>query len=413
LLRAASKKSSRGRFDGIILIWSIAEFADRTFLGWAEDQASREGDGVSARKQLATSATRPGLLVRLAIPVVAVVLAFSALEAGFRVTEFVASGQQRESWAVYDPDLGYRPKPAFGDTNADGFRDHPVTPKAGRFRLLMIGDSLGYYGDDVDDTYVGRLRRELQRSSGASSIDVVNASVRGYTNYQELVLLKKYGLKFEPDLVGVGFVLNDLHKILHQFKIENGRIVGETYDFTPEAVGTVDSWAFQTARRSRALVWLRRRLDGAFATIRYRTEKGFAFDYRPDVNTAWKDASWPAIESQMREMLALGQQKGFHVFVVGFPIGDQYRAEYLERDRDYVLKPQRLLRSLCTRLGIPYLDLYQALDHSSFEQDQIHLTKLGRERAASALASFLRSNRLLPVNPVVGEPRSLFGHPSQ
>ena len=43
----------------------------------------------------------------------------------------------------------------------------------------------------------------------------------------------------EPDLVGVGFVLNDLHRILHRFALEDGEIVGDEYAFTDEATESV------------------------------------------------------------------------------------------------------------------------------------------------------------------------------
>jgi hypothetical protein len=192
--------------------------------------------------------------------------------------------------------------------------------------------------------------------------------------------------------------MNDLHKILHQFTVRDGRIVGETYEFTPEAVGTVDSWLYRTARKSRLLVWLRRRLNTALATVEYKVDSGFAFDYRPDVNTAWKEAPWTAIDAQMREMLQLGSAHGFRVFVAAFPLAQQYRPEYLSRDREYVLKPQRTLQALCTRLGIPYLDLYPLLGADDFEADGIHLTRSGRERAAAALADFLADAGLLPLH---------------
>ena len=84
---------------------------------------------------------------------------------------------------------------------------------------------MAFGGDNIDDTFVAYVRSELQNNSRLVPVDVLNAGIPGYTNWQELVFLKKYGLKFRPDLVGVQFCLNDLPKILHQFEVENGRIV--------------------------------------------------------------------------------------------------------------------------------------------------------------------------------------------
>ena len=333
---------------------------------------------------------------KLTLSIGSLVMIFAVLEVGFRFRAALAARGAGAGWAVYDEDLGYRLNPGFGDTNADGLRDRPVAPKAGRFRVLMLGDSVGYYGDDVDDTYVGRLRTRLAENPGLAPFDVLNAGIKGYTNYQELVFLEKYGVGFEPDLVGVGFVLNDLHRILHRFRVENGRIVGDTYDFTPEAQASVDSPLVRAARTSLFLVWLYRRLGTAAADLAYRIGGGFAFDQRLDLSTAWKDESWPAIESQLAAMKGLGVERGFGLFLVSFPFGEQYRADYLARDRRYVLKPQRRLQEICRRLEIPYLDLYGELEPTHLESDGIHLTRSGRESAAEAIASFIEKQQLIP-----------------
>ena len=96
-------------------------------------------------------------------------------------------------------------------------------------------------------------------------------------------------------------------------------------------------------------------------------------------------------------MQARGKLHNFRVFLVAFPFGDQYRNDYLERDRDYVLKPQRRLREICARLAIPYLDLYAKLDvERDLETDGIHLTAAGRRRVGTLAADFLVARGLVP-----------------
>src|SRR5437773_3076 len=67
-----------------------------------------------------------------------------------RIRQALSLGSGGTSWAVYDPDLNYRNRPNWGDHNADGMRDRPTPPKM-QFRILMLGDSIGYYGDSIDD----------------------------------------------------------------------------------------------------------------------------------------------------------------------------------------------------------------------------------------------------------------------
>jgi lysophospholipase L1-like esterase len=312
-------------------------------------------------------------------------------ELGLRLIERVRFVRAGELWAVHDSELGWRLNPRYGDHNAIGLRDRPLTPKGDRERLLFLGDSLLYYGDGVDDTLVGHLRAELDPRFGLERVDVVNAGVKGYTNWQELRFLERDGLALEPDLVGVGFVLNDCYRMLHQFQVEDGRIVGQGHGFSAEAV-RAEPWLLRTLRKSHLLVWLRRRFS-AFEGV---PPGGFSFDHRPDFNAAWRNEPWLAIEAQLGALVALGSTHGFAVFLVAFPFGDQYRADYLARDRDYVLKPQRALAEISGRLGIPYLDLYPLLDAGSdLEQDRIHLSATGRRKAAQEIARFLGEQGLL------------------
>lgn len=339
-------------------------------------------------------------LKNIGISLLSLFILFILFELGFRVIEKLGSSNNpNQIWAIYDPDLGYRSRPNFADFNGDGLRDDPIDCIKTRFRLLLLGDSVPFYGDNINDTYVGRLETRLNSEPQLVSVEVINAGIKGYTNYQELLYLKKYGLKFQPDLVGVSFVLNDCHKFLHQFEVKDGKIVGDTYHFTEDAVQTVKSPLYQIARKSHFLVWMRRKLSVFEKIVEFKTGGGFTFDYRPDFKTAWDDQSWIDIEEQMTEMVSLGKQNGFKVFLVVFPFGEQLRKDYLEKDFNYVTKPQQKLKSICDRLDIPCLDLFDQLDRKEhLLDDEIHLTKEGRELASKKIAEFLENHDLIPRN---------------
>jgi hypothetical protein len=204
----------------------------------------------------------------------------------------------------------------------------------------------------------------------------------------------------KPDLVGVAFVLNDLHRFLHSFRVKDGKIVGQTYDFTPDAIGTVEHPLYQFARKSRFLVWLRRRFSEAvsvFEASDFLPEGAYTFELRPDFNTAWRDGPWNAIRAQLSEMKHLGDENGFKLFVVAFPFGQQYRSDYLKRDQSYVMKPQRKLHRITEDLDIPLLDLYPLLDvNADLVEDEIHLSAGGRRKVGFIVASFLQKEGLVP-----------------
>lgn len=304
---------------------------------------------------------------------------FAAIEIGFRMTETHAQKviTSHPAWSVYDPDLVYRP------------RNLPVPYPKSSFRVLFLGDSL--IGGAKDDNLVSDVGAHYP------ALEWINTGVPGYTNYQELVYLKKFGLDWKPDLVGVVFCLNDVHKFLHDATVVDGNLVPGGFWSTPESLDTSKSWALRMARRSLFLRWLYGQTSLASRTVEMYERQGYDFDYRPDFNTAWQESEWSMIREQMAEMVAIGKAHSFRVFLVVVPFGEQYRKDYLARDAVYVLKPQRILREQLTGLHIPYLDLYPSLSADSFVSDHIHLTSAGKQRAAEEIAKFLDDERLIPA----------------
>lgn len=325
--------------------------------------------------------------INFALVVFSVLLAFGLLEILFRITDRPrppAGGGPERNW-VFDPDLIYRPREPL-----------PNGPRTGKFRVLMIGDSLlGGPGSLVE-----RTETILHGRSDIVPTEFINAGVPGYTNYQELVFLKKYGLAVHPDLVGVVFCLNDLHKFLHNVRVDqNGALIpGSFGSFSPKAADSLQDWPTRLARKSYFFMWLDDRLGIARSIASFYQNHGYTFDYRVDFSTAWQDGAWPAIESQMTEIVELGRRNGFKVFLAAVPFGEQLRKDYLARDYDYVVKPQRHLRQISEQLHIPYLDLLNDLDRDvDFLKDRIHLTPHGKQVVAERIATLLIAQGTVPM----------------
>jgi len=120
---------------------------------------------------------------------------------------------------VENPILRYVPRPGFGDINRLGFRDreYPTEKPPDVYRIVAIGDSItfGFCNDDlpaipIDKTFSKLLERRLNAASlGSRRFEVINLGVSGYDSRQEVEFLKLKGLSFSPDLVLVGYCLND------------------------------------------------------------------------------------------------------------------------------------------------------------------------------------------------------------
>jgi len=198
----------------------------------------------------------------------------------------------------------------------------------------------------------------------------------------------------QPDLVGVVFCLNDLHQFLADVRVVNGQL--RQSGVTSEAADATQGWFLRLARRSLFLRWIKNKTSLARTAVDMYESRGFDFDYRPDLSTAWQDTPWATIQTQLEEMTELAAQHRFRLFLIVVPFGEQYRGDYLARDANHVLKPQRTLAQIAGTFNIPYLDLYPYLDRASFARDLIHLNEHGKQPAAEKIAEFLFTQHLLP-----------------
>lgn len=127
---------------------------------------------------------------------------------------------------IYDPSKGWIPKPSLKDvkvfnnkilnTNSKGLRgkkDFPHSKNKETLRILILGDSFTF-GDEVsdDETYAYYLQQMLPDT------EVINMGIHGYGHDQMLILLKEEGVKYQPDIVILGFLALDMSRNLLGFR---------------------------------------------------------------------------------------------------------------------------------------------------------------------------------------------------
>ncbi len=286
---------------------------------------------------------------------------------------------------VADPVLGFRYNPKFPNTNSLGLR-HPEierTKPPGRPRVIVLGDSVSAFSDggpNSDDLYVRVLQRDWEENA-----EVINAAITGYTIYQQRLLLETVLIDFQPDLVVVQYTLNDNARFMHRWHVDPSEGQGlQLTEFGRRSLlaGTADplSWlpdASYTATRLRL----------ALAAPEISRAK-YPWRRAPGFTLAWQQESWALVEEQLDAMKKLVERVGGELVVVMVPFGPQLNADLLAADRDYVLKPQRIMGQVCDRLGVTLLDLFEdfhKVDGERFFYDMIHMTKDGHQIVVRAL----------------------------
>jgi lysophospholipase L1-like esterase len=290
--------------------------------------------------------------------------------------------------------------------NGQGFRDVeiPAEKEPGETRILMLGDSITF-GAQVraEATYPKRTEAYLNADGRRGTIRCINGGVEGIGTKDEIDILREQGLAVKPDIVVVGFYLNDgmppdrfaagladpgflrRHSVLAQ-------TIYRAYKYRQYAAGTMEEammYGWETVRppddwraNPRSLL--------AFARIAAR-----------DWGSAWDPDTWIGIEQQMRRLRTIADENGFHVVVAGFPIAYQAYTDYIENE------PQRRMEALCRKYGFRFIDLLPLFRSRITEQrvflDYCHLTEEGHDIVGKALAGLLAEGPLLhgPGEPML------------
>lgn len=279
--------------------------------------------------------------------------------------------------------------PAADGRNSLGLRNREVGEKGeGTIRILFLGDSVLWSSEtSAGPLFTEVVENNLNGAQGGDGrrFEVINAGVPGYTTYQELEFLKAYGLDMQPDVVVLGFVVNDVYfKYLHR-PAEDDMLRKDA----SARLHRFDTRAFPGSLFGRS--YLAHETFYALETLvkKNRSRPYFSFEHRLDFYLAWKDYAWDETEPLIGEMRELLRRRGVRLLVVAFPVYDQVDANYLTLDENYVLSPQRNMGRICAEREIPFLDLTESLYKSggtALFRDYSHLTGAGNDVVADVLS---------------------------
>jgi lysophospholipase L1-like esterase len=262
--------------------------------------------------------------------------------------------------------------------NALGLRDREIGPcDPADQRILFLGDSVTYgHGQAIEATFVREVERLLGGRTGA--VRAINAGIPGWSTRQELAFYREHGPDLCPDLVLVGFVLNDVHELKR---------------------GLVEIGAEHGLAATRAITWLAMH-SAAFAFVKeaYANVLDPASREIGTVQDLVRRAEAPEVRRAMElvenDLLALAdlvRERGARVGLVLFPFRFQLEGKDLDA-------PQARLRRFAATNDVPVLDTIPVLRKHEPEDvlmDHDHFTALGHRVVGQAIADWIQRERLL------------------
>ena len=219
----------------------------------------------------------------------------------------------------FKPDLDVEFIDAPVTVNSAGFRG-PLYPEAkppGTVRIVGLGDSF-MFGHGVGDgeVYLRVLEDLLNSFAADTRFETVNTAVPGYNTVMEVETLKEKGLAYEPDVVLIHFVGNDL-ELPNFIRIEEPVLALDRSFLLDLLRGAFESTTVRGTLRRHGLK-RSPRVEGSRRFI--DTPEDAPPQYRSMVG-------WQAWEKAMLELAALAEEHGFEPVLATFSVTFAHRQQ--------------------------------------------------------------------------------------
>lgn len=245
--------------------------------------------------------------------------------------------------------------------NRHGFHDDdfPVEKEEGEFRALVLGDSIAMgHGVSRHETFSNQLERDLAaKSTKYKKHQIINAAVEGYSTYQYYKVFKQ-ALVFKPDIVFVGFCMNDLTEPFIINRDLGGTGFGNQ-GITQFKHGFL-GYLFHETGFGR---WIQASQQSELLRKNYKLEEVYNVKYMiahlqddPKIKKAWD-----IVLSDLDKIYDLGKRENIKVVLLIFPYTFQ-----LVKD-DQTITPQIILSDHARSHHVPVFDFTTVFRHILLE----------------------------------------------
>ena len=250
--------------------------------------------------------------------------------------------------------------------NSYGMRDdEPQSERSDMRRVVVVGDSFTFgFGVSGDETYPNVLERLLNERSGDGQFEVLNFGVGGYATRDEVLTLRYKGMRWDPELVIVGYTLNDP-------EIDPIQPLQQYFQ--------VPRW-WQHSELLRTMAWRKYKWDKRRLGRR---------DYYRYLHA--HPRKWRSVVDGFEEIGAMAREKGIPALVVIFPETLRRWSPYLYEDLHH------LVADTATQKGLHVPDLYDTFSafpaaDLALSPDDHHPSRLAHELAAKAISNWMAAH---------------------
>jgi len=339
---------------------AIGKVRDRLFLFGICGLALAELVRYAARRNTLGGLFKKPLTTKLLISLLALLLPLFIAENVLYPFTLAHLQKKSTSLFVQDSDLGWRLRPgseaSWGGAqvkiNDKGVRgpEVPYERDNNKTRILYLGDSVmfGYGLAGYQETFPYVVEALLEGRSG-SEIETINAAVGGYSPWQQPIYLDREGIKYQPDLVILGFVLNDVTEKFELIRF-GGKDLGHQLDLCYFSVGdwlrnNSALYSFIQQRKAKA------RFGEDVQQGAIAAELAGVEDLARSPESAKVGKAWSLTEKNLHGLTKLCRDQDLPLGIVIFPFTFQF-------DNPTELSaPQTRLRSWCDTNGVPCLKL--------------------------------------------------------
>ena len=294
-----------------------------------------------------------------------------------RITE---AFEHNEPYWVSDPDLKSKAFPHKEErtsfqvsTNADGLRvplRSRIKSEGTTLRIMALGCSTTFgWGVDDQESYPAQLQT-LLTDAGYEHVEVINGGQPGYTSFQGRWLWQESLKHYDPDVVLLGYVVQDARKAAYSDKSQ--ALLQQDHRYMKDNV----------LYSSRVYLALRDLIGSVQVQAKERPQGGKGGIYRVPPED---------YVDNLRVLAGAVQQKGALPILFGFP---------LERE-GYTEVHRMILKAAAKELDILHLDPQDQMEIASrgaplyFRNDRGHANAQGNARIAAWVYDFLVEQGLL------------------